>query len=912
MTVVLLAGAGLLLALYWRNRLRPHPPAVQRLKLSVRESAHGFELSRSLGGRTLFRLQAATAVQLRLHQRAILHNVKIAVYHARTNQVDQIYGQNFEYLPESGLVSAPGLVHMDLGGQPGPSTGFQQPPAEERGNPIHIEAHNLSFNLHTGRGVSQGGVQFRYLQATGQADSAELSAHPNQAMLSGHVQLLWRRPGQPDLRIYAQQAQLSRRNFTIILSGQRGHPVRIVEQSAGGPSGTVRPASRRPPPATAAFAMIASFQAPQIVLYLHPDYSLDKLHFLGGLRGEYLSSVERMRLRAGSGWAWMRAVGNATQPPVGHAASARSKLSALTSGAAHLLPVRNDLASNSNLLPRQPVQIDRLSLVGGVKITRRLPGEIQTLAAQRLEAGFASGNHLRQMELLGSAELATQHAALKVSRRTAETKTPAPLPGAVQSASMPPPATPPGFTLPGLPFSGAEAAQGDWQLRAPRMHFDFGPGGAAPRSRARIAWMPSSRLRTVDAVAAGSPELPKLNFISPGRPRSSAQSANMHFQFGAGQRIAAARLEGGVNLASSLAGPRGMIPRRNTAQSLYLTFNSAGKLIEAREDGRVMLQQGAESARADQLRYVPGSGQLLLRAQPASQFSQGEVRVQAPQFRLASAELIATHTTGQIRAPGAVRIAIRPGAGMGLDFLPATGRAQPARAATGGEETINLAAGNMQAYQRTGWALFNHGVRLWQGPNLLTAERMVFDRKQQTLDAGGGVSSVFLLPPQKPGAIAKNPLALPGAQLKIGQTRTAQSISIRASSLHFAQPAHVARYQGSVRMSNGSAQLRSHQLYIDFSAGAHGKGSGPLRRVVAMGDVRLRSGTRRGQAERMIYDFEHNLITLRGGTPSIYDAELGFLTGRSLTFNPAEDSIKVESWSNARVYSTYYPQKQKP
>ncbi len=898
----MLAGAGVVLAFYLRGRMRHSAPPVPRVQLTIRESAHGFELNRSLGGRTLFRLQAATAVQLRRHQRAILRQVKIDIYQADGQHVDQLYGQKFEYRPESGMVTAPGLVHIDLGGRLGPETGFQQPPSEERGNPIHIEAHNLNFNLHTGLGVSSGGIQFRYLEASGQADSVFLSSHPNQARLEGGVQLVWRRPGQPEFRLRAQQALLDRATETIMLRGQPGQPVEIVQLGFTGGAARAQPAGLRQ---TAAEPPTARFEAPVMTLYLRPDYSVARMHFTGGLRGQWLAANQRMNLRSASGWLWMRPTASAANPQARSAALraaaglARKAAAAQPKRKANPRPASGRLANN--LLPRQSAQIASLRLRGDVVIHRLLPGQTETLQAQLIEAGFAPGNHLRHVTMRGSAQLEIRHAAGAAKAAGKATSR-------VAAASAQPPAG--GLRLPSLPFPGAASGQGDWTIAAPRLDFAFQPGGAAPGTLARITRLPSSRLKQVIAAQAGSATPPRLIFQAPGRTPASAQSPHMQFEFGGNNRIQSAGMSGGVRLQSARRSPHGLEARVNTAERLQMQFDAAGRLEFAREDGRVELRQGTATARADQLRYAAASEQVRLLALNGSDYSGGQVQVRTPQFRLMSREVIAVRSTGLVRTPGAVRIAMLPQAGMGLNFLPASG---PAGAATGRNdgETVNLAAGAMEAYQNTGWALFTHSARLWQGPNLISADRLLFERSRQTLAAGGGVSSVFMLPAAKPGAKNRPGLKIPGRQGTSG-AQPARSLAIRSQSLQFSQLRHEATYSGAVTMTSGATEMHAHLLHIFFSAGAQAHGAGQLRRVEALGAVKLRSKTRRGQAERVDYDLARNLITMQGGTPSIYDAELGFLTGRSLTFNPAEDSIKVESWSNARIYTTYYPKKQNP
>src|SRR5581483_11221223 len=97
------------------------------------------------GGRTIFTIRASQATQYKPGGRAELRGVHILVYGRRANRFDQIYGEQFDYDPQSGNVSAMGEVHMDLeGNAEGPLSPDQARPAELK-NPIHVKTSGLVF-----------------------------------------------------------------------------------------------------------------------------------------------------------------------------------------------------------------------------------------------------------------------------------------------------------------------------------------------------------------------------------------------------------------------------------------------------------------------------------------------------------------------------------------------------------------------------------------------------------------------------------------------------------------------------------------------------------------------------------------------------------------------------------------------
>src|ERR1700742_915317 len=115
--LLVLIVAGFYLRGYYTRYLvaRAIQHKIEKLGIDVQQSADQFSLSKSEGGRTLFTVHAAKAIQV-TSGRAELHDVNIVVYGNSGNRFDQIYGKSFEYDPKSGIVRAEGEVHIDLQG----------------------------------------------------------------------------------------------------------------------------------------------------------------------------------------------------------------------------------------------------------------------------------------------------------------------------------------------------------------------------------------------------------------------------------------------------------------------------------------------------------------------------------------------------------------------------------------------------------------------------------------------------------------------------------------------------------------------------------------------------------------------------------------------------------------------------
>src|SRR5437879_11543451 len=85
-----------------------------KIGYDIKQTATGFQLSKSEGGRTIFTIQAADLKEFKLNGRAELHNVSIVLYGRDSSRFDQIYGDDFAYDPKSGDITAKGEVQIQL------------------------------------------------------------------------------------------------------------------------------------------------------------------------------------------------------------------------------------------------------------------------------------------------------------------------------------------------------------------------------------------------------------------------------------------------------------------------------------------------------------------------------------------------------------------------------------------------------------------------------------------------------------------------------------------------------------------------------------------------------------------------------------------------------------------------------
>src|SRR5260370_22811883 len=121
-----------------------------KIGYDIKQTASGFQFSKSDGKRTLFTVQATDLKQFKLNGNAELHNVSIVLYRRDASRFDQIYGDDFAYNQQTGDVSAKGDVQIDLVANPAGLASPDQSTQKELKNPIHLNTRELGFTKVTG------------------------------------------------------------------------------------------------------------------------------------------------------------------------------------------------------------------------------------------------------------------------------------------------------------------------------------------------------------------------------------------------------------------------------------------------------------------------------------------------------------------------------------------------------------------------------------------------------------------------------------------------------------------------------------------------------------------------------------------------------------------------------------------
>ncbi len=210
--------AGMYFYAQWRVHTAVHEvPA--KIGLDIQQTAEGFSISKSVEGRTLFTVSASKAVQFKEGGRAELHDVKIVVYGKDSSRFDRITGDDFEYDPASGNVSAKGPVLIDLEANPEGMRHSDQTPPKQTSDPIHLETNGLVFNKNTGDASASGKVVFQTPQASGSAMGIKYVAKSGTMNLLSAVEVAVSKP--QAARLNADHGLISKQPRQVALSGVR-------------------------------------------------------------------------------------------------------------------------------------------------------------------------------------------------------------------------------------------------------------------------------------------------------------------------------------------------------------------------------------------------------------------------------------------------------------------------------------------------------------------------------------------------------------------------------------------------------------------------------------------------------------------------------------------------------------------
>jgi len=175
----------------------------KRLGIDIEQQADGVNYTQSRKGKTLFKLHAARAVQMKKDGKTLLHDVHIDLYGEDGQRSDTISGSEFEYDPGAGLAQAAGAVEITLmrpGVKPAVAQlkpGSIKPSLPQTAsnvsgitdNEIHVKTSGLLFNQKSGVATTTQRVDFAVRQGSGNSIGATYDSAKGELILDHAVEL---------------------------------------------------------------------------------------------------------------------------------------------------------------------------------------------------------------------------------------------------------------------------------------------------------------------------------------------------------------------------------------------------------------------------------------------------------------------------------------------------------------------------------------------------------------------------------------------------------------------------------------------------------------------------------------------------------------------------------------------------
>ena len=757
--------AGMYFYARWRVHKVVHDiPA--KIGLDIQQTAEGFSISKSEEGRTLFTVSASKAVQFKGGGRAELHSVKIVIYGKDAGRFDRITGDDFEYDPASGNVSAKGTVLIDLEANPeGMRHSDQTAPAQTK-DPIHLETNGLVFNKNTGNASATGKIVFQTPQASGSSVGVEYVAKTGTMTLLSSVALDVSRP-QP-LRLNADRGVISKQPRQVVLTA-----VRLTRERQ-------------------------QLQSDQATFFLREDNTVDRILAEGNVESEFQGRADE------------------------HARSDRAEL--------FLTGTRNQLTTAILSGNVQLASGDAASRVSSGARNRGLQNQgLQNEGSQQAEA--AAGRVT--LHFAGQQMLKTVHAEDGV--RLAQKKN--------QSGA--------GVMSSAMASSPIKGDAQDVEMTAPVMDFIVKDGRRLERAETSgppqiVITQPGSNQKTVVTAAKFTAKFTEKNRL-----------ATLHGE-------PDAKIVSGKIVGNMTATP-GQPDRVSTSQMLDVVFRPEGGIASITQAGGVTYVDGTLKAWAQRGEYTAADQMLVLSESP---------RVVDNGMTTTAQTIRMNRTTGDAIAEGNVKSTYS-------DL-----KAQPEGGMLASSDPIHVTSRSMTAHRSPAVAVYTGDARLWQNANVVEAPTLQFDRDHRSLIAQAGTQG------------STQPVST--VLVQVDKSGKATPVHITSAHLNYADAERKILLDGGVTAKGPDTTLTAQQMTVFLRSRSESQASvgpatpGQVDRIVAEGKVMVAQPTRRATGERLVYTAAEDKFVLTGGTPSIFDAERGKITGDSLTFYRHDDRVLVE------------------
>jgi lipopolysaccharide export system protein LptA len=310
----------------------------------------------------------------------------------------------------------------------------------------------------------------------------------------------------------------------------------------------------------------------------------------------------------------------------------------------------------------------------------------------------------------------------------------------------------------------------------------------------------------------------------------------------------------------------GQPDRVSTSDTLDASFHPGSGIDSLMQQGSVAYTDGDRKAWGDRATYTPADQMLVLTGSP---------RVVDGGMTTTSRTMRMNRATGDALADGDVKSTYS-------DL-----KAQPNGALLAASDPIHVTARTMTAHSGPSVALYSGDARLWQNANVIQAPAIQFDRNHRSVVAQGTPTqpvSTVLVQVEKSGKVTP---------VKITSDRLTYTDSERKAHFEEAVQAKGADLTITSKVMDVFLQPRDQAISNQSITGT-GAGTGKIDHIVASGQVAIVQPGRRASGDLLVYTTSDDKFVLTGGSPSIFDAEQGKITGVSLTLFRHDGRVVVE------------------
>ncbi|MGO9269847.1 MAG: LPS export ABC transporter periplasmic protein LptC [Terriglobia bacterium] len=913
-----------IVVVYIAKKARPEgkPPASVELPSNVDQQASGFTFTRSIGGRQVFKIQAASTQALNTGGASVLEQVYVEIYGKTGTRHDTLRTQRAEYSSRSGDFTSPGKVEIELNARPGllPGTSL-------RGQqPVYLETSGVHFDQEKSLAVTDAPVRFRIGPASGSAVGMTYATREGWLELKKDVAMDLRSesaPVAPPIRDRPEQSE----------------GAAPAEPKPGATERTTEDAGLKPGATNAGAEQGITRVVASRVLYKKETNDLK-------LDGPVELSQTGWRLTGAVGTVFLDSQNRPTQTVLEGDVhfSSDSTSSVLTGTTPRLVADFNPATA----------EIRHLVAEDGVEGESRPQGaadEPSDFEAQQLDVTFSVGHHPEPMKAdasgnvkfifrsaangeggrqkaEGSKAVGSRQKAVSGRQRVEgsqqETLGSAqdllragagsglmslrvgPAYRLVPTAYCLPPTAdcllPAAFRLP--PPAAARPPAKTETLTASEMLFGFRPDGRSLKEAqtvgaGKLVLNSEDASRDEQVITAGQF---LMAFNEQSRLRTLDGIKGTHIVYTPGPAP-------GVGRSSAATPPRPPAPltiEESFSDHLAAVFDtSSGDLRSLEQSGNFRYSNGERQSSAAKAQYSSESQVLTLSGQP---------RLWDAATRMAADRILWHLDTETGEGLGKVQSThFQSPVPTTVNRQPATGNAgaagPPVASGTALAVATNVLAEQVIVERRSQLVHYQGHVRAWHDHDLIESSSLDYDGVTHRLSSGSQVMTSHLGPAAASPATRASPTAS-AASNERAHSKTA-AVGIRADSLTYFDENQKASYRGHVELRTEQTTLKAGKMDVYFTRTGRGKGEpgnegSEVDYVLADDHVTVVEPGRRATGNHCEYLAAPGKVTLTGGPPTVYDEQQGLTTGQRLTFFVHDDSLYVDGGDQSPTISKHH------